>query len=66
MTVKFPWPFGTILYLRVRTEKVKGMLTGYNLNENGFGCFVSWPDCSESRHFISELTTEYLPDYETS
>lgn len=65
MTVHLPWTFGTVVYLRNRQERIKGLIVGYTLDPRGFCCWVAWPDTSETKHFALELTTEYLPDYET-
>ncbi len=65
MIIRAPWDFGTIVFLRIRSEKIRGMVTGYTFDPRGMLTWVSWPDSSESKHHLCELTTEYLPDYET-
>lgn len=65
LTFAAPWRFGTIVYHRCAAEKRKGMITGYSFDPRGISVRVSWGDCSETWHHVLELTTEFLPDYES-
>jgi hypothetical protein len=59
-----PYWFEDIVYLRVREEKKKGMVTGIGIRPGGTTYFVTWEE-GESDHYDFELTSEFIPDYDT-
>jgi hypothetical protein len=66
-TVELPFWFGTIVYLCVRTERVRGIVTGYNVRKDELYVQVTWGnDGRETPHSPYELTTEFQPDFEGS
>ena len=66
MRITLPYDYGEIVYLKIRPEKVKGMVTGYHLNYNAVMIAVTWADtCQEIRHYEFELSKEFIPDYES-
>ena len=54
---------GDTVYLRLNREEYRGMVTGYNIRPNGVTYLVSWEDASDTCHYDLELTTEFIPDY---
>ena len=54
--------FGDIVFLRVREERVRGMVTGVNIRPNGITYSVDWPSGYAS-HYEFELTSEFIPDF---
>jgi hypothetical protein len=62
-TVRLPFAFGEIVYHRARTEKIPGMVTGFQIRERGTVNLVMWSDnLCEAAHSFFELTTEFEPD----
>ena len=62
MTIKLPFSFGTIVYLRTRTDKQPGMVTGYQISPGGQCVLITWSENgNEYRHYFCELTTEFTP-----
>jgi hypothetical protein len=54
--------FGDIVYLRIREERVAGMVTAIHLYPTGKTYGVSWADDGqESVHYALELDTEFAP-----
>lgn len=54
--------FGDVVYLRIREERTRGMITGVNLRPGGVCYGVQWPG-EESFHYEFELTTEFVHDF---
>ena len=62
-TVRLPFDFGAVVYHRARTEKVPGVVTGFNIGPAEVVIRVTWgDDLREFQHYFFELTTEYEPD----
>lgn len=56
--------FGDIVFMRMKSERVAGMVTRFSVTKRGITYGVTWSDNrAESWHFDYELTTEYVPDY---
>jgi hypothetical protein len=55
--------FGDTVYLRMRSEQVRGMITGINIWPGGFAYNVTWANGTETRHYEMELTAEFVADY---
>lgn len=55
---------GDTVYLRVRDERVRGMVTTVPLFSGGQSYDVTWGDTvSEVTHQEMELTAEFVPDF---
>lgn len=55
---------GEIVYLRVRDEQIKGMVTAAHVFESGITYSVCWgDDGNETSHYAFELTSEFSPDF---
>jgi hypothetical protein len=57
------YQIGDVIYLRVRDDALRGMITSITLTP---GCpiyFIKWGDGSSSTHYEIEITTEYIPDF---
>jgi hypothetical protein len=50
------------VYLRVRDEPVRGMVTGYIVDDNSVLYRVAWPS-AETTHYARELTATFEPEY---
>lgn len=57
------YTFGSEVFLKVRDERVLGMVTGITLRPTGTSYGVTWGNGSESWHYEFELTKEYAPSY---
>ncbi len=57
---------GDIVYHRLAADKRKGMVTGITLCPDGLFYWVTWSDGREAKSYPIELSSEYVPDYETS
>ena len=59
-----PFDFGTVVYHRVRMDKVKGLVTQYVFGRQAYKVGVTWGDNLElCYHDAFELTEEHVPDY---
>ena len=55
---------GDIVYLRVRDERVRGMVTTVLVYSSGQSYGVTWGDSVEEvTHQEMELTAEFVPDF---
>jgi hypothetical protein len=64
-TVVFAYSIGDIVYHRLATEKQRGMVTGLQVRPSALLYDVVWPNRTETQHYEMELTTEFVPDYES-
>lgn len=65
MKIDLPYDFGEIVYLKIRSERVKGMVTGYYINHSTLMIAITWADTlHEIHHYPFELTKEFTLDYE--
>lgn len=60
------YTFGDIVFLKTCNERRAGMVTRISLTRNGATYGVSWGhNGTDSWHFDYELTSEYLPSFES-
>ncbi len=52
-----------IVYLRVRSERIRGMVTGIVARPCSVLFYVTWGNGTETAHYEIELSSEYVPDY---
>lgn len=53
---------GEVVYLRLRDEPKRGMVT--RVQFNGVALYeIAWADASSSWHYEVELSNEYVPDF---
>lgn len=65
--VTLDFGFGDVVYLRVRRDKVPGMIVSIELRPCGMSYCVTWGNEGHAlSHYAFELTAEYLPDYDTT
>lgn len=62
-TVRSRFRFGDVVYLKVREEPVKGMVTAVCIRTS-VSYFVTWSNCTETCHADCELSAEFIPDYQ--
>lgn len=62
--LSFAFWFGDRVYLRIREERVVGLVTGMQIRPNGVLYQVTWPNAGDTHHYDFELTTEFEPNYE--
>ena len=68
MQVEFEvcYELSDIVYLRVRSEKVKGMVTGYTFRPGSSAVYhVTWALGEESAHYAVELSDTYINDFDS-
>lgn len=59
---ELPFPFGSIVFHKLRSEKIPGMVTAFNFRRGRTTCGVTWGnDLCEMYHLPEELVTEYQP-----
>lgn len=59
--------FGDVVYLKIRLERLAGMVTGIDAKPGVVSYVITWAnDGHESNHYAFELITEFLPDYNTT
>jgi hypothetical protein len=64
MKISLDYAFGDVVYLRLRLEKIPGMVTGMYLRPTGNSFIICWgKDANETTHYAFELTREFVPDY---
>ncbi len=57
---------GDIVFLRTRDERSPGMVTRFSVTRNGVTYGICWGKTgTETWHFDYELTSEFLPSFET-
>lgn len=55
--------FGDVVFLRVRDERYRGMVTSVVLMPSGILYAVSWEGYEVTNHYGFELTKVFVPDY---
>ncbi len=56
------FPFGATVYLKLREERVPGMVTGYGIRPGLVSYRVCWSNTGcEIEHYEMELTPDYEP-----
>ena len=55
--------FGDIVFLRVRDERYRGMITTIILQPSGVLYSVTWEEGEVSNHYGMELTRIFVPDF---
>ena len=65
--MKFEFELGDIVFLRVKEDRVAGMVTVVSVRPGHVLYGVSWASSpgSESFHYAMELTSEFVPQYDT-
>ncbi len=60
------YDLGDIVYHRLAEERRKGMVTGISITPDEIQYWVTWPpEYLEKQHYECELSTEFVPDYES-
>lgn len=59
------YSIGDIVYLKIRDERLRGMITAITLRPASVTFEVTWPT-SASWHYAFELSPEFEPDYEAA
>lgn len=54
---------GEVVYLRLRDEQKRGMVTRVLFRPDGVMYETSWADAASSWHYEIELSSEYVPDF---
>ena len=65
ITIYVKFRIGDVVYLKTASEKCKGMVTGLVTSPLGTAYDVTWEGGYDSRHFDIELTTEFIPDFDS-
>jgi hypothetical protein len=72
ITIDTPWlkipviySLGEVVYHRLAESPRRGLVTGIQLRPTGCSYLVTWPDQGELAHYAMELSTEFVPDYES-
>jgi len=64
--IPLTYDVGEVVYHRLASDRHRGMVTGIQIQPDGISYWVTWDDRHETRHYAIELSTEFVPDYETS
>ena len=64
LILELDFALGEIVYAKVDSEKVRGMVTAIYVGQIGVYYCVIWEGGDERRHYAMELTTEFVPHYE--
>lgn len=64
LTLPLAFAIGSTVYLRLRQERLPGMVAGLFVRPTGVAYMVSWGDATESDHFDLELTDRFDPTFE--
>lgn len=62
-TVRTRFKCGDVVYHKMTEERCRGLVTGFSVRETHVSYWVSWGDRTESHHFDSELTAEFVKEY---
>lgn len=62
--IRVRYVFGDVVYLKVRTEKQPGMVTGIIVRPGGTTYGVTWNTGLETNHYDFELSEVYEPSYD--
>jgi hypothetical protein len=66
-TYRFPYSPGDVVFLKIRTERIPGMVTAIHIYPGTASFMVCWAsDGRETCHYALELTPEFIPDYVTA
>lgn len=57
------YALGDIVYLKVRSDKIRGMVTGIKFYPGGCFYSITWGNGNDSAHYGLELSTEYVAEY---
>lgn len=55
--------FGDIVFLRVRDERYRGMITSVILLPTGIVYAITWEGAEVTNHYGFELSKVFVPDY---
>ena len=64
-TITLAYDIGEMVHHRLSTEPHRGIVTGIQIQPDGSSYWVTWDDRHETRHYDCELSTEFVPDYES-
>lgn len=56
-------PIGSVVYLRMRDEPMRGLVTGYHVWPDQLSYAVTWGNGNETTHFAIELSAEFEPHF---
>lgn len=62
-TFTAPYGLGDVVYLRLRDEPQRGMVTRVEFRGSGAFFEVSWGSAISSWHYAIELSSEFVPDF---
>lgn len=65
LEINIEYAIGDVVYLRTRDARLGGMVTGLSVCPSAIGYYVTWGHGSESLHYGFELSSCYVPDWET-
>ncbi len=63
--IPLAYDLGDVVFHRLVPERHKGLVTGIQIQPDGTSFWVTWDDRHEQRHYACELSTEFVPDYES-
>ena len=66
LTLNLEFPMGSTVYLRLRQERMAGMVTGITVWPTGLVYRIAWGDSSETTHFEMELADAFEPNFEVT
>lgn len=60
---QFNYWIGDVVFMRVREDRIAGMVTGIFIRPTSECYEVTWSNGSAATYYSCELTREYVPDY---
>ena len=65
ITVEVAFEIGDVVFLRMREERLGGLVTRFMVGRGGVTYAVTWGNGSETWHYAFELSIEHIPDFVT-
>ncbi len=65
ITVEVAFEIGDVVFLRMREERIGGLVTRFAVGAGGVTYAVAWGTGQETWHYALELSVEHIPNYVT-
>lgn len=65
LTIRSRFQISDVVYLKIKRECMPGMVTGIIVRDWGVAYYVTWETGDERCHNDCELTTEFIPSFDS-